>query len=135
MAISYVTYQDTRKGGNHLWYGRAVHPTTIGLNEIADRIQRNCSMKKSDVLAVLTEMIEVMNDEMQNSNKVKLDGLGTFYINLRSGGAIDEKSYNANEHIRGFRVKFLASGKKSNGIFTRTFTNGLTVKKAQNSVK
>lgn len=130
MAISYVTYQDTRKGGSHLWYGRAVHQTTVDLESIAERIQRNCSLKKSDVMGVLTEMVEVMNDEMQNSNKVKIDGLGTFYINIKSSGTIDEKDYNANENIKGFRVKFLAEGKKYNGKMTRAFTNGLKAQKA-----
>lgn len=135
MAISYVTYQNTRRGGNKLWYGRAVHHTTIGTDVIAERIQRNCSLKKSDVLAVLTELVEVMNDEMQNSNKVKLNGLGTFFINLRSGGAIDEAEYNASEYVKGFRVKFLAEGKKSNGQFTRTFLEGIKVQKAVGAKK
>lgn len=130
MAISYVLYQDTRKGGSHLWYGRAVHHTTVDLEKIAERIQRNCSLKKSDVMGVLTEMVEVMNDEMQNSNKVKIDGLGTFYIGIRSSGTIDEKDYNPQDNIKGFRVNFLAEGKKYNGKMTRAFTYGLKVQKA-----
>ena len=129
-AIQYVTYQDNRKNGTNLWYGRAVYPSTIDLNAIAERIQQNCSMKKSDVMAVLTELIETMRYELQNSNKVKLDGFGTFYIGLRSKGAIDEKDFNANEYVKGFRVKFLAEGKKQNGKITRTFTEGIRVVKA-----
>ena len=129
-AIQYVTYQDNRKNGTNLWYGRAVYPSTIDLDAIAERIQQNCSMKKSDVMAVLTELIETMRYELQNSNKVKLDGFGTFYIGLRSKGAIDEKDFNANEYVKGFRVKFLAEGKMQNGKITRTFTEGIRVVKA-----
>ena len=134
-AIQYVTYQDTRKNGNGLWYGRAVHPTTINLEQIADRVQQNCSMKKSDVLAVLTEMVETMKQELQNSNKVQLDGLGTFYIGLRTKGSLSEDKFNANEYVKGFRVGFLAEGHKQNGKITRTFTDGLGVIKAEGTAK
>ena len=41
------------------------------LKQLADRIQRQCSMTKGDVLAVLTELVTVMKDELQNSHKVK----------------------------------------------------------------
>ncbi len=134
-AIQYVTYQDNRKNGTNLWYGRAVHPSTVNLDSIADRVQQNCSMKKSDVLAVLTEMIETMKNELQNSNRVKLDGLGTFYINLKSKGSVNESDFNANEFIKGFKVKFLAEGKKNNGVYTRTFTDNLRVIKAVGTKK
>lgn len=133
--MKYRVVQDTRKGGNHLWYGRAVHNTTLDLESIAERIQRNCSMKKSDVLGVLTEMVEVMNDELRDGNKIKLSGIGTFYLNMRSGGAIDEKSYSITEHLRGVRVKFLAEGKKSNGVMTRAFTTGISWEKATPTVQ
>ena len=129
-AIQYVTYQDNRKNGSNLWYGRAIHPTTVDLDQISERIQQNCSMKKSDVMAVLVEMVETMNYELQNSNKVKIDGLGTFFISLKTSGAMSEDKFNANENVTGFRVKFLAEGKKNNGKITRTFTNGLRVVKA-----
>lgn len=129
-AIQYVTYQDNRKNGTNLWYGRAVYASTIDLDAIAERVQQNCSMKKSDVMAVLVEMVETMRYELQNSNKVKLDGFGTFSIGIKSKGAVSEEEFNANENVKGFRVKFLAEGKKQNGKITRTFTEGLRVIKA-----
>ncbi len=129
MAIQYVVKQNVRKGGNQLWYGRAVHPSTVGLDVIAERVQRNCSMTKGDVLCVMTEMVAVMKDEIQNSNKVKIDGLGTFYINLRTSGSVSEEGFNAQDNVKGFAVKFLAEGKKRNGNLTRTFTDGLRAQK------
>ncbi len=32
MAIQYITKQNVRKGGNQLWYARAVHPSTVNLD-------------------------------------------------------------------------------------------------------
>lgn len=130
MAIQYVTKQDKRKNGTSLWYGRAIHPSTINLDSLAERIQHNCSMTKGDVLAVLTEMVSVMNYELQNSNKVKIDGLGTFYMGIRTTGSDSEEKFNAQENIKAFTVNFLAEGKKVNGKMVRTFTDGIKAVKA-----
>ena len=100
MAIQYVVVKDARKEGTGLYYGRAIHPSTIDLPVIAERIQRNSSMTKGDVLAVLTEMVSVMKDELQNSNKVKLNGLGTFYVSLRTKGVSEEEKFNARQKAK-----------------------------------
>ena len=113
-----------------MWYGRAVHPSTVDLDVIAERIQRTCSMTKGDVLAVLTEMVSVMRDELQNSNKVKIDGLGTFYITLRTQGALAVEDFNANDNVTGFNVRFLAEGRVQNGKLVRTFIDGIKAVKA-----
>ena len=130
MAIQYVVVKDARKEGTGLYYGRAIHPSTIDLPVIAERIQRNSSMTKGDVLAVLTEMVSVMKDELQNSNKVKLNGLGTFYVSLRTKGVSEEEKLNANDNVKAFTVNFLAEGRKQNGKMVRTFTDGIKAVKA-----
>ena len=130
MAIQYVVVKDARKEGTGLYYGRAIHSSTIDLPVIAERIQRNSSMTKGDVLAVLTEMVSVMKDELQNSNKVKLNGLGTFYVSLRTKGVSEEEKFNANDNVKAFTVNFLAEGRKQNGKMVRTFTDGIKAVKA-----
>ena len=130
MAIQYVVVKDARKEGTGLYYGRAIHPSTIDLPVIAERIQRNSSMTKGDVLAVLTEMVSAMKDELQNSNKVKLNGLGTFYVSLRTKGVSEEEKFNANDNVKAFTVNFLAEGRKQNGKMVRTFTDGIKAVKA-----
>ena len=62
MALLYKTYRDNRIDSDHLWYARAIQLNTINTAGLEDIIQRNCSMKRSDVLAVLTELVEVMTD-------------------------------------------------------------------------
>lgn len=49
---------------------------------LAEKMQRNCSVKRSDVKAVLTELVEIMNDEQHAFHRVKLEGLGSFKIDL-----------------------------------------------------
>jgi len=125
MAVQYVTRQDKRKNGNQLWYGRVIHPTTVDLDTIAERIEKNCSMTKGDVKAVLTELVSVMTIELQNSNKVKIDGLGLFYLMIKSSGVENEKDYNAGENIKNVYTRFLPEGRMVNGKMTRTFQKGI----------
>ena len=87
-------------------YAKAVVTNTIDLNMLADRIQRNCSAKRSDVLAVLTELVEVMQDELQNGHKVKLDGFGSFKIGIRGTTAESVEQYKITENVKGLRVNF-----------------------------
>ena len=69
MALLYRLYQNNRKNSEFSgkWYARAVFTNMIDLDGIAERIQRNSTAKKSDCLAVLTEMVEVLRDELQTS--------------------------------------------------------------------
>lgn len=109
------------------WYGRAVMTDTIDLDSLADRIQRNCSVKKSDVLAVLTEMKEVMQDELQASHRVKLDGFGSFKIGLITTCAASEEQFSS-DNVTGMRVLFQPELKISaDGTRTRTFLTGAKV--------
>lgn len=128
MAVFVKTYQDNRKNGTKLFYGRAYHPQVINRDKLADRIQRNCSMKKSDVLAVLTELTEVMTDELQNSNTVLLDDFGYFRISVKTVGAMTEEDFNLHENVKGLVVRFRPTAKRSYGNVSRTFVQGCGTK-------
>lgn len=128
MAIFIKTYQDKRANGTNLIYGRAKHPQVCDTEKLADRIQRNCSMKKSDVLAVLAELVEVMTDELQNSNVVLLNNFGYFRINVKSTGAMSKKDFSISENIRDFRIRFQPSMRRSKGNTSRTFLDGCRCK-------
>ena len=89
MSVFYKLYQDNRDTSTHkgMWYARAKSLDTVSLNEIAQRIQDNSTAKKSDALAVLTEMVEVIRDYLQKSYRVKIDGLGAFKMSLSTSPA------------------------------------------------
>jgi len=82
--INYRLVQDKssnpRKSGK--WYAKAVIGQTVTTDQIADRIQKNCSMKKSDVVAVLSELAEVIADIVKESQRAQLDGIGCFKAGL-----------------------------------------------------
>jgi len=78
MAVIVDVYQDKRKTSNNLWYGRAWHPGVLDTRALAKRIEKNVSVKESDVYAVLIELANVMTYEIQNGNKCKLDRFDNF---------------------------------------------------------
>ena len=88
------------------WYARPVYTGTIDLDGIAERIQRNSTAKKSDAKAVLTEMVEVITDALQASQRVHINGFGTFKIGMSSKGADDVKKFNILENLKGVHVLF-----------------------------
>ena len=88
------------------WYARPVAIATRGIDDIADLIQRNCTVKKSDCKAVLTELGEVVKDMLQAGYRVNVEGLGSFKIGLSSKGVADVKDYNVATDITNVRVIF-----------------------------
>jgi len=88
------------------WYARPVVAGVKDINDVADIVQRNCSMKKSDVLAVITESVEVMKDMLQDSMRVHLNGLGAFKLGISSKGAENVEDFTVSENIKKVRVIF-----------------------------
>ena len=73
---------------------------------LANIMQQNCTVKKSDILAVLAELAEVMQQQLQNSKRVKLDGLGTFKIGIRTKAADSPKDFNVQKNVVNTHILF-----------------------------
>ena len=88
------------------WYARPVYTGTIDLDGIAERIQRNSTAKKSDAKAELTGMVEVITDALQASQRVHINGFGTFKIGMSTRGVEELTDFSLAEHLKGARVMF-----------------------------
>lgn len=134
MAVMYKLYQDKRESSSHKgqWYARAIMTNTVDTKQLAERIQRNCTVKIADVVAVLSELTEVMKDELQASHAVKLDGFGIFRLGLRTAPAVSADKFTVPTNVLGYRVNFLPAmsgggkGQKRN----RQFIDGVHVMEA-----
>ena len=130
MSVFYRLHQDqstgTKRSGK--WYARAVPTACIGTRQLAEIIQRNCTVKRSDVMAVLEELVEVMKDQMQDSKRVKLDGFGSFKIGIESKGAATAAKFAVAEHIKGLHVVFMPERTKDTaGNRSKQFLQGAKV--------
>ena len=127
MAVLYRLYQNNNKKNTKAygkWYAKCIHTNLYGTDELALEVQRNCSMKKSDVKAVIEELCEVMARELGNSHAIRLEGLGTFYPNLKSTGTVTVREFNAAKNITKVGIRFAPMRKKDSG--TNSYTKPMT---------
>lgn len=127
MSVLYRLYQNMNKKNSKSfgkWYAKAVHTSVYDTDKIAEEVQRNCSMKKSDVKAVIEELVEVMARELGNSHAVHLNGLGLFRVGIRSKGSVTVREFNASQDIAGTHINFLPDRQRD--ASTRTYSSNLT---------
>jgi len=130
MSVLFRLHQDksvgTQRSGK--WYARAVPTGTINTRQLAEIMQRNCTVKKSDILAVIEELVETMKDQMQDSKRVKLDGFGAFKIGLNCRGALSAKAFTVTDNIEGLHVVFSPERTHDQaGNRTKQFLQGVKV--------
>ena len=130
MALNYKIYQSNANNSTKdKFYARASHKETVGIKELAAVMQDNCTVKHSDIVAVLSELSEVMKQELQRGNRVRIDGLGIFKVNIRSKGAKTAQEFSAAENILGTRINFRPeSFVNTNGSHITNMLSGLKVK-------
>lgn len=114
MAIFYKLrhMENKKKPELNGYYASIANKGLVTTDEIANEIQRNCSMKRSDVLAVLAELSEVLKNQIQQSHSVKLDGIGVFRPGIRSKLTATPDKFNAATDIKGLRLNFLPDSYK-----------------------
>ena len=100
MAVFYTLYQNNREGfaTKGKWYARVRVNKVKTMKDIAREIQDIASVRKSDVMAVLTELPDVMNKMLQEGHRVKLDGFGSFKVGIKTKPSDTVKDFS-------FRVK------------------------------
>lgn len=130
MALMYKLYQNMNKKSPYYenWYGRAVSVGTVTTDQLADTIEANCTVKRADILAVLSELVVTMRNELQNSKRVKIDRLGTFKLAITTSRSATAKGFSVSENLRNIRVLFqpeLKVGK--DGTRVRSLVNGCQV--------
>ena len=89
MAQKYIKTQNNNSYSNAYgkYYAMAVYDNNfIGTEELADFIQRQASVKKSDIKAVLQELGEALKHFFELGQKIKLDGIGIFKVGFSSIG-------------------------------------------------
>ena len=129
MAVYYKLYQNNNPNNPHKgeWYARAAMVGTDGVEELAAAIEEKCTVHKADVLAVIEALIGEMTRSLQSSRRVKLPGFGTFKLGISSTPSASAEKFNT-ANISNVHVVFMPELKKTAGIRTRAFLNGVRVK-------
>ena len=78
------------------WFATAVYDQHfIETEELANFIQTQASVKKSDIKAVLDELGSAMKHFFELGQKVKLDGIGIFKVGFSSIGTTEKEDCGA----------------------------------------
>lgn len=91
--------------GNKLYFAQAQSRGEMGLEEISDRIQRECTVTRADISAVLIALSTVVTDGLKSGEVVRLGNLGSMQIGISSTGA-KEKDQFTSANITKARIKF-----------------------------
>ena len=119
------------------YYATAVYDNHfVGTDEIADFIQRQASVKKSDIKAVLQELGEAMKHFFEMGQKIKLEGIGILKVGFSSIGVTKAEDCGAST-ITTRRVLFqpetervvVGQTKKSDGTVKQKYVTAITLLK------
>lgn len=112
--LIYRKYQNNVKNSSAFGktYARVVTLGTVGIEDIASIMQDSCTVKRADILAVLSELGPTMKLLMQSSQRVHLPYLGYFKLGISTTGEADAKNFNINSNLKDVHVIFQAESKK-----------------------
>ena len=123
--LLYRKYQNQNKKSNAYGktFARMVSTGTLGTDEICDHIAKHGTIYTSDIVkGVVEKFINCFEELLLAGNKLKLNGLGTFYLSVKSEGAETEKDFNPASNIKKVRVVFLGDQAKRSEYATKVMT-------------
>ena len=131
--ILYEVYQNDIKDSESVmygkWYARLKSIETLSLTKVAKHISEHGSVFTEDVVeGVLKKFKSCLIEMLLDSKKVKIAGLGTFYLTCEcaKGGADKEEDFNVNQHLEALHIRFLPDQAQEDNLSSREF-----IKKAE----
>lgn len=106
--LFYRKYQNNNKKSKAYgkYYGRTVATQTVGIEDLANQMQDNCTVKRADILAVLSELGPTMKQYMQDSKRVRIPYLGCFKLGISTTGDSDPDKFSMRSNLKNVHVIF-----------------------------
>ena len=131
--ILYEVYKNDIKDSESVmygkWYARLKSIETMSMTKLAKHISEHGSVFTEDVVeGVMKKFKTCLLEMLLESKKVKINGLGTFYLTAEctKGGADKEEDFNVNQHLAALHIRFLPDQTAEDNISSREF-----IKKAE----
>ena len=123
--IFYRKYQNKNRKSSAYGktYARMVPTGTLGTDEICDHIAKHGTIYTSDIVkGVVEKFINCFEELLLEGYKLKLNGLGTFYLSVKTEGSETEEEFIPNANIKKVRVVFLGDQAKRSEYATNVMT-------------
>ena len=131
--ILYEVYKNDIKDSESVmygkWYARLKSVETLSMAKMAKHISEHGSVFTEDVVkGVMKKFKTCLLEMLLESKKVKISGLGTFYLTAEchKGGADKEADFNVNQHLKALHIRFLPDQTAEDNLSSREF-----IKKAE----
>jgi predicted histone-like DNA-binding protein len=131
--ILYEVYKNDIKDSESVmygkWYARLKSVETMSMTKLAKHISEHGSVFTEDVVeGVMKKFKTCLLEMLLESKKVKVAGLGTFYLTCecQKGGADKEEDFNVNQHLKALHIRFLPDQVQEDNLSSREF-----IKKAE----
>ena len=98
------------KNGRTAWYAAIDNEKSVGIEEVAEAIQAECTVHRADILAVLASLEEQVVNQLLAGNTVRLGQLGSFHLTLKSRPSETEDKVTS-ENVKAVMVRFRKSGR------------------------
>ena len=108
---------------NGRFFGRVVPTEPMDTEGLAQHIAEHGSVFTEDVVnGVLDKARRCILELLLDSKKVKLNGLGTFYLSAhnRKGGADTLEDFSVTKNIQGLHIRFLPDQSDSKNLSAKT---------------
>ena len=105
------------------WFAQVKTLETMNLRKMADHIAEHGSLFTSDVVfGVLEKFRKCCIEQLLNSRKVKIEGLGTFYTTCenKKGGAESKEKF-VTQDIKALHIRFMPEQTAEMDISSRQF--------------
>lgn len=89
------------------FYGLRISRGVKDTSDLCVEVEKMCTCTKSDVKAVIDSLLSVIKKELLNSNIVKIDGLGSFKLGIKTIPADEATKFSAATNIVDYRVNFM----------------------------
>ena len=104
-------------------YGRLVYVDTLDTSDLCRHMMKHGTIYTPDVVKGVVERFVMCFEELLlEGNKIKLDGLGTFYLSASTEGVADEKDFSAN-NVKAIHVRFLPDQSKESEYTAKMLTS------------
>ena len=126
--ILYEVYKNDIKDSESVMYGkyyaRLKSIETMSMARMAKHISEHGSVFTEDVVeGVMKKFKTCLLEMLLESKKVKVAGLGTFYLTAecQKGGADKEEDFNVNQHLKALHIRFLPDQTQEDNLSSREF--------------
>ena len=104
-------------------YGRLMHMDTLNTSDLCRHIMKHGTIFTPDVVkGVIERFVMCFEELLLEGNKIKLDGLGTFYLSINTEGVSDSDKFTAN-NVKAIRIKFIGDQCKESEYATKMLTS------------